>query len=135
MRLLLVACLMMILPQFAQAALGQRCYRLSQKKSFSARDKRLPLLCVRNSNHQFSDAKTRIVTVERRIGNNGSGVGEYVAHIKSQPKCKTCNKTSYRLMNVEFDSPYLVFNGRKGGTGEHGFLMFRGEGYYYSSAQ
>lgn len=131
--LLALLALIVVFPMTSQAALGQRCYRLSQKKSFSTRDNRLPLLCVKQNNGQFKDKKTRMITVQRRIGTNGVGVGEYVAHMKFSPKCRSCNKASYKLMNVPYDSPYLTFNGKHGSHGERGYLVFRGEGYYYSS--
>ncbi|HEX4923295.1 MAG TPA: hypothetical protein VFV50_04385 [Bdellovibrionales bacterium] len=135
MRFFALVMLVTLISQTSWASLGQRCYRLSQKKSFSARDNSLPLLCVRESGGRFKDSKTRMITVQRRIGKFGTGVGEYVATVKHKPKCRSCNKASYKLMNVISDSPYLTFNGRKSGAGEHGYLVFRGEGYYYSSVR
>ncbi|MEQ1878483.1 MAG: hypothetical protein ABL958_17715 [Bdellovibrionia bacterium] len=132
MRNFLVA-LILLFPLASTAALGQRCYRLSPKKAFNQKDNRLPLLCVKQDQRQFKDKKTRLITVQRRIGKNGSGIGEYVAHVKFQPKCRSCNKTSYKLMNVPYDSPYLTFNGHHARSGERGYLVFRGEGYFYRS--
>ncbi len=134
MRMLLLA-LIVIFPMMSQASIGARCYRLSLKKSFNSKDSRLPLLCVKQDGRQFKDGKTRLITLQRRIGNSGSGIGEYVAHVKFAPKCRSCNKTSYKLMNVPYDSPYLTFNGHQGRAGERGYLVFRGEGYFYASTQ
>src|SRR5687768_5212772 len=103
--LILLALPMMTLE--AQASTQPQCFRLSQKKSFSAHDRQLPLLCIKNQKTRFRDSKMRFITVERKIGRSGVGVGEYVAHIKSNPKCRGCNKTSYKLMNVPYESPYL----------------------------
>jgi hypothetical protein len=88
MRFILLVLLVTFPMASAQAALGQRCYRLSPKKSFNTRDNRLPLLCVKQDNRQFKDKKTRLITVQRRIGTSGSGIGEYVAHVKFNPKCR-----------------------------------------------
>src|SRR5438045_3909783 len=84
------------------------CYTLSAKKSFSANDRHLPKLCIAGG-----ASKTRWISMQRPIGRSGYGIGEYVAKLKSHPTCRGCNKASYKLANVQGDSPFLVFNGHK----------------------
>jgi hypothetical protein len=121
----------LLIPTISFGSVSKSCFTLSKVKSFGANDSHLPLLCVyKKRNHT---AKTQIISVQKRIGNSGFGSSEYVAKLKAHPLCRHCNKSSFKLMGVNYDSPYLVFNGHKSRYGEYGYLVLRGEGYYYSS--
>jgi hypothetical protein len=115
----------------ANSAPVKQCYTLSSKRSFHANDKSLPLLCLQQAK-KFS--KTRFITMKKKIGKFGIGESEYLAQMKYSPKCRSCNKTSFKLLNVNYDSPYLVFNGKNQYGNERGYLIFRGEGYFYKSS-
>jgi hypothetical protein len=116
-----------------QVKAEKRCYTLSEKKTFRADDPKLPLLCITKDQKISKNSKTRFISVKKRIGRAGLGTSDYVAQIKYAPNCRSCNRKSFKLVNVNYDSPYLVFNGKGRGSHERGYVVFRGEGYYYAS--